>query len=117
MLDNALGFLDSGQGGVVDGKGRKQQASGTIRPQGIPHDVGAQVHDRSEGERKLRAARGGDLFQRVHLGHPVPMNRVNVQLHPGDSALVGQYTGPRLPEGATQLPEGARILWLRVDVR
>ena len=29
--------------------------------------------------------------------------------------LVGQYTGPRLPEGATTLPEGANIRWFLID--
>ena len=39
-------------------------------------------------------------------------NRINVSLtNPKDHALVGQYIGPRLPEGATTLPEGARIDW------
>lgn len=31
-------------------------------------------------------------------------------------ALVGQYPGPRLPEGATALPEGASIRWIAVYV-
>ena len=51
------------------------------------------------------------------LGVPVPTNRVSVSLNPGDAALVGQYSGPRLPEGATSLPEGATIKWLLVGVR
>jgi hypothetical protein len=39
--------------------------------------------------------------------------RLTVQLAIADEVLVAQYTGPRLPEGATQLPEGARIeFWL-----
>ena len=50
------------------------------------------------------------------LGVPVPCNRVTVTLRPGDSAIVGQYIGPRLPEGATALPEGATIKWLMVSV-
>ena len=45
------------------------------------------------------------------LGRPVPVNRVSVKLTEEDHALVGQYIGPRLPEGATTLPEGARIEW------
>lgn len=28
--------------------------------------------------------------------------------------FVAQYSGPRLPEGATSLPEGATIKWLRI---
>jgi hypothetical protein len=50
------------------------------------------------------------------LGIPVPCNRVNVSLKPGDAAIVGQYIGPRLPEGATTLPEGATIKWLLTEV-
>ena len=51
------------------------------------------------------------------LGVPVPCNRATVALKPGDVALVGQYSGPRLPEGATSLPEGAAIKWLVVGVK
>jgi hypothetical protein len=29
----------------------------------------------------------------------------------GEGVLVAQYRGPRLPEGATELPEGATIEW------
>lgn len=51
------------------------------------------------------------------LGRPVEMARLTLTLSPGDEALVGQYIGPRLPEGATSLPDGARIDWklVRVD--
>lgn len=51
------------------------------------------------------------------LGTEVPANRVTVSLAKGDVCLVGQYRGPRLPEGATVLPEGATIQWLVVEVR
>lgn len=50
------------------------------------------------------------LFEQI-LGVPVPYNRMTVQLCSGDRALIGQYIGPRLEEGATELPEGARIEW------
>jgi hypothetical protein len=50
------------------------------------------------------------------LGVPVPCNRVTVTLTPGDSAIVGQYIGPRLAEGAKELPEGATIKWLLATV-
>ena len=50
------------------------------------------------------------------LGINVPTNRVSVTLEDGDTALVGQYSGPRLPEGATKLPEGATIKWVVVGV-
>lgn len=52
----------------------------------------------------------------AELGTPVPMNRTNVTLRKGDTALVGQYSGPRLPEGATTLPEGATIKWFSVTI-
>ncbi len=50
------------------------------------------------------------------LGFTVPMNRVTVTLSKGESALVGQYRGPRLEEGTTELPAGATIQWLLVTV-
>ena len=48
------------------------------------------------------------------LGIDIPVNRVSVKLEPRDELLVGQYVGPRLPEGATALPDGATIEWWRV---
>ena len=52
----------------------------------------------------------------AQLGGTVPMNRATVSLEVGDVALLGQYSGPRLPEGATSLPEGATIRWMEVRV-
>ena len=51
------------------------------------------------------------------LGRPVAVNRVSIRLTAADELYVAQYSGPRLPEGATSLPEGARIdFWLvRLD--
>ena len=43
-----------------------------------------------------------------------PINRVTVKLSKDDVALIGQYIGPRLPEGVTTLPEGATIEWWTV---
>ena len=51
------------------------------------------------------------------LGVEIPCNRATVALKEGDVALVGQYSGPRLAEGATSLPEGAAIKWMVVGVR
>lgn len=50
------------------------------------------------------------------LGLPIEANRVNVLLEPGDLAVVAQYRGPRLPEGTTQLPEGAKVEFYLVEV-
>ena len=64
-----------------------------------------------------------DLWVFAHsiVGHPdtarllgVECNRQSVLLNREDELLVAQYIGPRLPEGATELPEGARIEWVRV---
>lgn len=51
------------------------------------------------------------------LGVPVGCVRATVTLQPGETVLVGQYKGPRLPEGACTLPEGATIQWLLVGLR
>lgn len=51
------------------------------------------------------------------LDRDVPMRRVSTSLQPHDQLLVAQYNGPRLPEGATSLPEGAKIRWYLVKVR
>lgn len=46
------------------------------------------------------------------LDMQVPHNRISVKLRYNiDTALIGQYVGPRLPEGCTTLPQGARIEW------
>lgn len=46
-----------------------------------------------------------------------PGERLTVKLRYRDQALVAQYRGPRLPEGATSLPEGAEIeYWLVTGV-
>ena len=50
------------------------------------------------------------------LGRKVPANRTNVLLTEEDTLYVAQYRGPRLPEGATTLPEGATIEFLEVTV-
>lgn len=55
------------------------------------------------------------VFSRV-LGFDVPTRRVSLALGPGDRLVVGQYLGPRLAAGATELPEGARIEWALVVI-
>lgn len=51
-----------------------------------------------------------NIFSAV-LDRPIPANRTSVKLDDDSMALIGQYVGPRLPEGATTLPEGATIEW------
>ena len=50
------------------------------------------------------------------LGMTVQPNRVSVQLSHHEEAVVAQYIGPRLPEGATSLPEGAKIEFFHLTV-
>lgn len=55
------------------------------------------------------------LFSEI-LGIPVESNRETLKLQKGDTLIVGQYSGPRLPEGCTQLPPGATIEWYMVEI-
>lgn len=50
------------------------------------------------------------------LGIEVPANRASLTLAAGTTLVVAQYTGPRLPEGATLLPEGAALTYYLVEV-
>lgn len=53
------------------------------------------------------------------LGVEVPMNRVSTKLKGGDVALIGQYMGPRLPEGkvlSLEEMKAAPMKWLLVTV-
>jgi hypothetical protein len=51
------------------------------------------------------------------LGRAVTPQRATVTLNANIVLLVGQYSGPRLEAGATELPEGARIQWFTVSAR
>jgi hypothetical protein len=51
------------------------------------------------------------------LNFDVPFNRETIQAVPGDLIILGQYAGPRLPEGTTQLPEDAKISWWSLRIR
>ena len=50
------------------------------------------------------------------LGFEVNPNRVSVKLEQGDVLYVAQVTGGRLPEGATTLPEGFNLKWMKVVI-
>lgn len=50
------------------------------------------------------------------LGTTVAFNRQPTALSAGEIALICQYVGGRLPEGATALPEGAELRWYEVTV-
>lgn len=51
------------------------------------------------------------------LGAPVECKRVNVTLNSDDVLYVAQVLGGRLPEGATTLPEGFRMAFIRVSLQ
>ena len=46
----------------------------------------------------------------------VDFNRTNISLLKGDILYVAQLTGGRLPEGATELPEGFSFKFLKVEL-
>lgn len=57
------------------------------------------------------------------VGHPdtarvlgVEFNRVSVKLAKGDVLYVAQVVGGRLPEGATTLPDGFQLTFLKVTL-
>ena len=50
------------------------------------------------------------------LGVEVPMQRVSVRLESSDILYVAQVTGGRLPEGATTLPEGVKLSFVKVSL-
>ena len=50
------------------------------------------------------------------LGYPIAENRSTLTLNHGEEVLVTQYSGPRLPVGATELPEGASFRFVRCVV-
>lgn len=56
------------------------------------------------------------LFSAQLGGITIATNRATIHLQKGESAVVGQYRGPRLPEGATTLPIGATIEWYMVEI-
>ena len=74
---------------------------------------------RRGGTKQIIAAVGhadtAKIFSQL-LGEEIVAARVTVSLKMGDLAIVGQYVGTRLPEGATSLPEGARIDWFLVQL-
>lgn len=92
-----------------------EDLTATVRFTEIDETWAAAVLAQSEWTSAVGHADTAAVFSDV-LGLPVPYNRATVSLKKGDKALVGQYKGPRLPEGATELPEGAEIKWVTVEV-
>ncbi len=49
-------------------------------------------------------------------GHSIRFNRQSITLaFPEDRLIVGQYSGPRLPEDSMALPKGASVKWWLVE--
>lgn len=74
-----------------------------INPEEVPTDVESAV-----GHADTARVMSGIL------GFEVKPNRVSIKLNESDVLYVAQYTGPRLPEGATTLPEGASLEFFEV---
>lgn len=51
------------------------------------------------------------------LGKEVQCHRASIHLEDGDTLYVAQVVGGRLPEGATTLPAGFEIVWLKVTIK
>lgn len=51
------------------------------------------------------------------LKREIPFNRASITLSSGDVLYVAQVIGGRLPEGATTLPDGVEITFLKVVIR
>lgn len=86
-----------------------------IRMKPISAEQVAGLLGRSEWISAVGHADFAALLSRL-LGIEVPTARINVDLKTGDRAVLAQYSGPRLPEGATALPEGAAIIFFQVDM-
>lgn len=44
----------------------------------------------------------------------IPCNRINISLEKGDTIIVAQFVGGRLPVGATKLPDNLKLKFLLV---
>jgi hypothetical protein len=76
-----------------------------IDPVEIPEDVVSQL-----GHQDIV-----DIVNNI-LGRRYGVNRGNTDLTQDDVLYVAQYKGPRLSEGATSLPEGARVDFFEVTL-
>ena len=87
----------------------------TIRTQEITTEAAAAMVKEDGLTSAVGHADTANVFSSV-LGIPVNMSRITVSLVQGDKILVGQYSGIRLPEGATTLPPGSQIRWVVVTI-
>lgn len=87
----------------------------TVDAEEISIEKVRQIIDQEGLESAVGHADTASIFSEV-IGMEVPMVRRTIQLTYGDSAIVGQYSGPRLEEGCKVLPEGASIKWLLISL-
>jgi len=50
------------------------------------------------------------------LGVSIEPNRITLNINSGDTLIVAQYIGPRLPEGTTELPANAEIKFYYITI-
>jgi hypothetical protein len=81
-----------------------------------PLSLRAAQHAAIDGESAVGHASTAAIFSTI-LETQVECCRRAITLTHEDEALLGQYIGPRLLEGVTELPEGAKIRWFRVAVQ
>lgn len=76
-----------------------------ILPQDIPHDCISGV-----GHSDTAC-----ILSKI-LKFNVPQNRMSIDLKKDDHLYVAQYFGPRLPEGCTELPDGAHFKYFEIHI-
>jgi hypothetical protein len=97
---NMIGFSQLGEAKVFIAR---------ISP-GAAHEILAGGFESAVGHESTAALIAADLCL------PVRADRQSIKINPGDKLVVAQYVGPRLPEGATELPPGARLDYFLVEV-
>ena len=74
-----------------------------------------QVKEALSGDFESGMGHSTELVSEI-LGMDIPVNRSSNKIQDGEAVLVAQYVGPRLAEGAIQLPEGATLKFIKVTV-
>lgn len=84
----------------------------------------AEFHPVSEEEARMHVQAHGSAIGHADLAAvltrvlktEVACNRTTITLKDGATMVVAQYHGPRLPEGCTELPTGAKVVFYAVTV-
>jgi hypothetical protein len=75
-----------------------------------------EARELAEGVKSAVGHAGTATIFADQLQRPVAVERITVTLTEGESAIIGQYIGPRLEEGAVNLPSGVKIEWYLITV-